>query len=77
MPSKPIEKVAETQQNSHKTKLCQVMPNKQNRVLLTILTIGQPPFPKIRGQEAAPCREGQPPTVILAALKDHSFLLTA
>ena len=25
--------------------------------------IGQPPFREIRGQEAAPCREGQPSTV--------------
>ena len=25
--------------------------------------LGKPPFPKIRGQEAALCQEGQPPTV--------------
>jgi len=38
--------------------------------------IGQPPFREIRGQEIAPCQEGQPPTEIPAALKDCSFLFT-
>ena len=38
--------------------------------------IGQPPFPKIRGQEAAPC-QGDARLPCMAALKDNSFLLTA
>ena len=37
------------------------------------VTIGQPPFHKIRGQEAAPCLGGQPPTVTGSARYNHSI----